>query len=188
MIRLLEPIVFLGRIPFRLEKVEVGSKGVPKTMRSQSIDTESGPVIRLDTPDLLKRARYELSRHNPVTLRVGGTTMRPSIEDGDLVTIVPVNSHNIHPGDIVLYQSLSDTALVHRVLKLEHRSTGKFVVTRGDASSANNTPVPIHHVMGRVACVRRDGQMIEILPESTNFLGRIRTFFYKLFDRNRDRR
>src|SRR3982751_5473081 len=138
-------------------------------MRPQSIKTERGPVIHLETPDLLKRARYELSRQNSVLLRVSGSAMRPALVDGDLVTVEPVNAQSVHPGDIILYQSLRDTALIHRIVRLEQRTSGRFVVTRGDASASLDVPVPIHHVMGRVTSLDRDGERIEFAGQSTGF-------------------
>ena len=150
-------------------------------MRPQSIRTERGPVFALDAPDLLKRARYELSRHNPVTLRVSGSAMRPSLEDGDLVRIEPVNSHAVHAGDIILYQSLRDTALIHRVVRLEQRPSGRFIVTRGDASVSLDVPVPIHHVMGRVTTIDRNGEQIEIPGKATGFVA----WLMRLWDRLR---
>lgn len=140
-------------------------------MRPHSIKTERGPVITLDAPDLLKRARFELSRQNAVTLRVSGSAMRPSLDDGDLVTVEPVSVQAVREGDIVLYQSLRDTALIHRVVRFEQRSAGRFMVTRGDASSALDVPVPLHHVMGRVTTIDRDGERIEVRPEATGIRG-----------------
>ena len=140
-------------------------------MRPQSIKTERGPVIHLETPDLLKRARYELSRQNSVLLRVSGSAMRPSLVDGDLVTVEPVNAHSVHSGDIILYQSLRDTALIHRIVRLEQRSSGRFVVTRGDASVALDVPVPIHHVMGRVTSLDRGGERIELVAKDSGVRG-----------------
>jgi signal peptidase I len=152
-------------------------------MRPQSTKTERGPVIHLETPDLLKRARYELSRQNSVLLRVSGSSMRPALLDGDLVTVEPVNAHSVHAGDIVLYQSLRDTALIHRIVRLEQRTSGRFVVTRGDASSALDVPVPIHHVMGRVTSLDRSGERIELVASDTSLLARIRRFFARYFGR-----
>ena len=85
-----------------------------------------------------------------------------AIEENDLVTVEPVNAQAVRVGDIVLYQSLRDTALIHRVLRIEQRSSGRFLVTRADASTALDAPVPIHHVMGRVSTIDRDGERIEI--------------------------
>lgn len=152
-------------------------------MRPQSIKTERGPVIHLETPDLLKRARYELSRQNSVLLRVSGAAMRPALHDGDLVTVEPVNAHSVHADDIILYQSLRDTALIHRVVRLEQRTNGRFIVTRGDASVALDVPVPIHHVMGRVTSVDRGGERIEIVQQSNSIGGRIRRLLARLFGR-----
>ncbi|MBK6317094.1 MAG: S24/S26 family peptidase [Blastocatellia bacterium] len=143
-------------------------------MRAQSIKTERGPVIRLETPDLLKKARYELSRQHPILLRVSGTAMLPALADGDLVTIHPIQMQTVRDGDIVLYQSLRDTALIHRIVRVEHRSAGRFVVTRADASQALDTPVPIHHIMGRVTSIDRDGELIEVVQEERGVAGLFR--------------
>jgi signal peptidase I len=142
-------------------------------MRSQPIKTERGPEICLDMPDLLKRARYELSRQKPVTLRVSGSAMRPELNDGDLVTVEPVSAHAVRTGDIVLYQSLWDTALIHRVIRFEQRSGGRFVVTRADASSTTDVPVPVHHIMGRVAVIDRNGERVDVKRPAAGFWGRI---------------
>jgi signal peptidase I len=152
-------------------------------MRPQSIKTERGPVIHLETPDLLKRARYELSRQNSVLLRVSGAAMRPALLDGDLVTVEPVNGHSVHAGDIVLYQSLRDTALIHRIVRLEQRTNGRFVVTRGDASIALDVPVPVHHVMGRVTSLDREGERIEFAGKATGFRAWLRRLFARLTPR-----
>jgi signal peptidase I len=133
-------------------------------MRVHPIKTERGPEIRLETPDLLKRARFELSRHNPVLLRVSGSAMRPAIEDGDLLTVEPLNSIDMCPGDIVLFRSARDTALIHRVVRVEQRSRGQDLVARGDASAVLDVPVPAHHVMGRVTVIDRNGERIDVPP------------------------
>jgi len=152
-------------------------------MRPQSIKTERGPVIHLETPDLLKRARYELSRQNAVLLRVSGSAMRPALLDGDLVTVEPVNAHSVAMGDIVLYQSLRDTALIHRIVRLEQRTSGRFVVTRGDASASLDVPVPIHHVMGRVTSLDRGGERIELVVRPTGVKAWFRALRERLFGR-----
>jgi signal peptidase I len=149
-------------------------------MRSQPIKTERGPEICLDMPDLLKRARYELSRQKPVVLRVSGSAMRPELNDGDLVTVEPVNAQSVRTGDIVLYQSLWDTALIHRVLRFEQRAGGRFVVTRADASSTPDVPVPVHHIMGRVAAIDRNGERVDVKRPDSGFWGRVRAILVYL--------
>lgn len=152
-------------------------------MRAQSIKTERGPEIHLDSPDLLKRARYELSRKNTVLLRIGGTAMKPVIDDGDVVTVEPVNAQNVRTGDIVLYQSLRDTALIHRIVKLEQRAAGRFIVTRGDACATCDVPVPIHHIMGRISAINRDGEQIDLPQKPTGLREIALAFLKRLFSR-----
>ena len=78
------------------------------------IKAERGREVTLETPDFLEQARQLLSKGIPVELRMSGSSMSPAIEDGDVVTVEPINSDPIRQGDIVLYQSRYDTAVIHR--------------------------------------------------------------------------
>ena len=73
-------------------------------MRAYEIKAERGREVTLETPDFLEQARQLLSRSLPVELRMSGSCMRPAIEDGDIITLEPVNGDPIKQGDIVLYR------------------------------------------------------------------------------------
>jgi signal peptidase I len=128
-----------------------------------SIKAERGREVNLETPDFLERARHLLSRSLPVELRMSGSSMRPAIEDGDIITVEPITEVPIKQGDIVLYHSRFDTAVIHRVVRVERSSSERAVVTRGDAASHNDGPVPIHRVLGRVKLIERAGERINLV-------------------------
>ena len=88
-------------------------------MRAYEIKAERGREVTLETPDFLEQARQLLSRSLPVELRMSGSSMSPAIEDGDIITLEPVNDEPIKQGDIVLYHSRFDTAVIHRVIRIE---------------------------------------------------------------------
>src|SRR5713226_2256922 len=132
-------------------------------MRAYEIKAERGREVTLETPDFLEQARQLLSRSLLVELRMSGSSMRPAIEDGDIITLEPVTSDTIKQGDIVLYHSRFDTSFIHRVILLELSSSERCIVTRGDAASHNDTPVPVHRILGRVKRVERAGERIRMM-------------------------
>lgn len=132
-------------------------------MRAYEIKAERGRKVTLETPDFLEQARQLLSRSLPVELRMSGSSMSPGIEDGDIITVESITAEPIKPGDIVLYHSRFDTAVIHRVVRLERSSSERCIVTRADAASHNDGPVPLHRVLGRVSRVERAGERIRMV-------------------------
>jgi signal peptidase I len=126
------------------------------------IKAERGREVNLETPDFLDLARQELSRSLPVRLRMSGSSMSPAIEDGDVITIEPITDLPIRQGDIVLYHSRFDTAVIHRIVRLDRASSDRSVLTRGDAATQNDLPVPVHRILGRVKLVERAGERINM--------------------------
>jgi len=133
------------------------------------IKAERGREATLETPDFLGHARQLLSKSIAVEMRMSGSSMRPAIEDGDIITIEPVNISPLRAGDIVLYQTRYDTAVIHRVIRIERGSRERAVVTRGDAASQNDLPVPMHRVLGRVKLVERAGERIKMVRPRRGF-------------------
>jgi signal peptidase I len=127
------------------------------------IKAERGREVNLETPDFLEQARQLLSKSVPVEIKMSGSSMSPTIEDGDVVTVEPLSSTPLSAGDIILYNSLRDTAVVHRVMRVEKRgSAERAVITRGDAASQNDIAVPLHRVLGKVKLIDRAGEQITL--------------------------
>ena len=125
-----------------------------------SIKAERG--ITLESPDFLERSRQLLSKNNSIEICMSGSSMRPTIEDGDMVTIEVVADGRINQGDIILYQSRFETAVIHRVLRIERTSQERMVITRGDASSQNDLAIPLTKILGRVKHIERAGESIKM--------------------------
>lgn len=132
-----------------------------------SIKAERG--FHLESPDFLERSRQNLSRSLTVEICMSGSSMRPAIEDGDLVTIEPITEGRINQGDIILYQSKSDTAVIHRVVKIERSMTERSVITRGDAASQNDLAVPLSKILGRVKHIERAGEQVKMIQPQKKF-------------------
>ena len=150
-------------------------------MRAYEIRAERGREVTLETPDFLEQARQLLSRSLPVELRMSGSTMSPAIEDGDIITLEPVvTSEPVKQGDIVLYHSRFDTAVIHRVVRLERSSSERCIVTRGDAASHNDSPVPLHRILGRVKRVERAGERIKMVIPKRSFSQTLMALLHRL--------
>jgi signal peptidase I len=149
-------------------------------MRAYEIKAERGREVTLETPDFLEQARQLLSRSLPVELRMSGSSMSPAIEDGDIITLEPVTEEPIKQGDIVLYQSRMDTAVIHRIIRLERSSSERCIVTRGDAASHSDSPVPLHRILGRVKRVERAGERIKMIVPKRSVSQTILTWVHRL--------
>ena len=126
------------------------------------IKAEPGRKVNLEAPDFLEHARQLLSRSIRLEIRMSGGSMRPAIEEGDVITIEPVSETPVRAGDVVLYQSRYDTAVIHRVVRIDRSAGERLVITRGDAALQNDPPVPIARILGRVQLIQRAGEPIEM--------------------------
>lgn len=97
-------------------------------------------------------ARQRLSRGGPFRFYARGLSMRPSIPDGARVTVAPVGSRSVRPGDVVLLL-VGERASVHRVVA---RWAG-LVWTKGDLNPWTDPPVSTASVLGRVVAVEHGG-------------------------------
>ena len=57
-----------------------------------------------------------LQRGIPIRFRATGISMQPTIADGEMITIVPVEPQEIKRGDIILYRTKTGV-IAHRVIK-----------------------------------------------------------------------
>src|ERR1044072_5182407 len=125
--------------------------------------------VNMESPDFLERSRQLLAKNDSVQICMSGGSMRPTIEDGDMVIIEPIADGKINQGDVVLYQSRYDTAVIHRFIKIERASGEKTITTRGDASSHNDLSVTIDKILGRVKNIERAGESIKVSRPNKSF-------------------
>jgi len=96
--------------------------------------------------------------------RPWGDSMSPFLRRGDVVTIVP--GKRCHLGDIVLV-SRDESLLLHRVVA---KKPGE-IITKGDALSSLDRPVPLHYLLGRAAFRERRGKLRPLDSFQARFLG-----------------
>ncbi len=152
----------------------------------REMKTYRGERLRLDLPDLLEYARWELSRKRPLRVEMSGPTMRPTIEEGDILTIEPVDVTTIRPQDIVLYATSSGTAVIQRVIALQEHAGCAYAITRGDRAEYPGVPIALHQILGRVVAIerRRSGRTISLKPRPSRLM-RLLSALGRLFRRRR---
>jgi signal peptidase I len=92
-----------------------------------------------------------------VRFRADGTSMQPTIEDGDAITVASVALTDIKRGDILVYRC-GRRIIAHRVVHI--RTTGNEIaafVLQGDAKTACDAPVAPNQILGRVVAIERRG-------------------------------
>lgn len=107
-------------------------------------------------PDTLPLLLEHLRAGRPVTVRARGASMRPSLRDGDVITLTP----RVHPrrGDVACAVRAGSLRL-HRVVATE----GERVLLRGDALLTDDGWFEPTEVYGVVRDIRRGGKPVAAL-------------------------
>ena len=102
-----------------------------------------------------------LSRGHSVRFRAKGGSMRPTIREGEAITVAPAPPAEIRRGDVILYRSARGV-IAHRVASVARLPTGTLVfIPRGDASQDRDDPVEEGAILGRVVTVERSGRALD---------------------------
>jgi signal peptidase I len=111
-----------------------------------------------------------LKQDHSIRFRAPGDSMYPTICDGDVITVMPIETASIIIGDIILYRHKSGV-IAHRVMRIIKRSAPKDsqnrsssetlqFILRGDAALVFDDPVSADHILGKVTLVEREGRHI----------------------------
>jgi hypothetical protein len=92
-----------------------------------------------------------------VRFRAEGTSMHPTIRDGDVITIAPVSSGDVVRGDVLLCRR-DARMLAHRLVAVTTRGAERRFHFRGDAVAGCDAPVGADALVGKVISVCRYGR------------------------------
>lgn len=112
-------------------------------------------IVKRDAELFLHLSKRLLEEGYCVRFRAGGTSMEPAINDGDALTVQPVEPVAVRPGDILLYRKYQRD-IAHRVVAV--RKTGPAVAAfllRGDAKEACDVQVEPNEVVGKVIAIEK---------------------------------
>ncbi len=82
------------------------------------------------------------------TLTVISYSMYPALTRGDLILVKGVTPEEIKVGTVIVFHHANGLA-VHRVIRFK----GDFIVTKGDANTAEDEPITFDDVIGRVLTI-----------------------------------
>jgi len=117
----------------------------------------------LGTSDLTCLAAEVLSRGGSLTFKVSGSSMLPTLTDGDILKVIPVETGSIAPGDILLYRTDDNRAAVHRVARISISDDYQISLTiSSDARPGARYVIPPDSVLGRIEEARRGSREIPL--------------------------
>lgn len=94
-----------------------------------------------------------------VRLRVSGTSMAPAIRPGDLLSVRGAKLEEISPGEIVVF-AREGRLIAHRLVAKTESTGESYLVTRGDRTRRNDSPVSSGELVGRVTSIERGGSPV----------------------------
>lgn len=111
-------------------------------------------TIRCSADEFHDVAHPLIAQGTSFLLCVHGSSMYPTIRDGDVVQVQPVESDAIEIGDIFVFRN-SGRLFVHRLVAKSRQEDRLLLVAKGDANPRPDKQVEHGDVMGKVVEVRR---------------------------------
>lgn len=112
----------------------------------------------LKEADLLVLSREILKKGNSIRFQAKGWSMRPFIQDGDFITVSPIDDASVKVGNVIFYLSDENKIIVHRIIK-KHKKNGNTILSvKGDASLSSPEKVDLKNVLGTVTTVERNSK------------------------------
>lgn len=99
---------------------------------------------------------------NTVRFRASGTSMRPFIRDGDMLTVMPTRTDSLRTGDVIFYGTPADGVMAHRVVAIRNKGENRTFLVRGDATGGPFENVSAHRILGQVTGIHRGTRWIHI--------------------------
>ena len=111
--------------------------------------------VNLDRAEFAGLSAEVLSRGGLFRFKARGTSMTPFIQDGDILTIQPVEAVDLRVGQVAFYRDVRDKMTAHRVIRKEVRDKSTLLLMRGDAALGPAERIRADQVLGRVVRVQR---------------------------------
>jgi signal peptidase len=103
-----------------------------------------------------------LERGGLFRFKAHGSSMYPFIQDGDVLTIQPVEIDSLKKGDVAFYRSRGNRVIVHRVIG-KNSTDGQLVLRmRGDSVLSATEHVPAERLLGRVTSIERGQKIVQL--------------------------
>jgi len=111
--------------------------------------------VFLDVATEVLRSRYRIH------FRAEGSSMWPTIQPGEAITVEPAAATEVKSKDIVLYRS-GRGVIGHRLGRIANRNGQRVLLARGDANQGAGEAVAAEQILGKVVAVERDSRCIDL--------------------------
>ena len=118
--------------------------------------------LNLGSSDLAELAAEVFDRGGTISFIAMGSSMLPTLKDGDLLTAAPEDPFSVQQGDLLLYRTEDDRAAVHRVSDVSRISSHAELTLSSDSNPEDIYRISIEQVMGKVLSAVRDGKAVRI--------------------------
>jgi len=130
-------------------------------------------ISTVDNPAFCRLARSLIADGKMVRCKAAGASMFPWIQDGDLVTLSPVDPRRLKPGQIIAFENACGSLTIHRLVATRSDVDLFTLVTRGDANSSNDTAFGTDRLIGQVVGLQRDGRQLRVEAPMCLWLARL---------------
>jgi len=131
------------------------------------------PALNVDGEAFAALASEILGQGHGLRFRARGVSMRPFIQDGDVLEVTPPERMRLRVGDVVLFEDHDGSVLAHRVVRIRDRGVRPAVQMKGDAFFTPDGWIPIDRIVGIVTAVERDGEPTRLDTGGQRLRGRL---------------
>ena len=138
-------------------------------------------ILKINSSDFGIIASQILNDGRSLKFIATGQSMHPSIHNGDLITVIPINGINLRCGDVILYlTNETHSPIAHRILSIKTTKTGKMLYVRGDALGGHRECITPKNILGKAVKLERNGHTIIIDTPASRLKGRMRGIIQSL--------
>ena len=110
---------------------------------------------------LIELFKEKIAKDKEFRLKVFGNSMKPFIEDGDIIGVKKVDYKGISIGDVILYY-VDKKVFAHRILYKRRRDGEEFLIVKGDFVSSFDFKVQPEQVLGKVVKIEKKEREIRL--------------------------
>ncbi|UCC38712.1 MAG: signal peptidase I [Candidatus Aminicenantes bacterium] len=114
--------------------------------------------IRSEEAEFLGLSLDILNKGKSIRFHARGWSMRPFIQDGDFITVSPIEHSSIKIGDVIFYSTAEDKLIAHRVIHKQKQNGHLTIWAKGDALFGPPERIDIKNVLGKVSTIERNGK------------------------------
>ena len=113
------------------------------------------PFISLADPNSLSLVEELIGEGLSVRIQVTGVSMCPFLQGWEFLTLCRLEPKNLAVGDLILFVTLENRPLVHRIIRITKNIDSTSILTKGDGLSGPDVPIDFCRVLARVTSIER---------------------------------